>query len=1218
MDDERLLRERAQRIVASMPKVVFDPSLLPKTDRLSPWHEAAALLSTFQPSELRPASPTEVSREAMLGDCTLTSQRRWTLQPDVRARILRQLGTRAQMLRALEANPQRRHDALQDVIDTIVREGTLRIEAFDVAHLTAATQAAEWFAPIVDGLPPRQAILDRLDYLRLLEPFEHLVGDHFHGRKTQLDLLSDYVGAFSATSAREAGLRILEATVLSYERVPLMIVAAGGAGKSTLIAKFLLDHARAAAEQRFPFAYLDFDRPSILAEEPVSLLIEAVRQIGIEYPQSREACEALRRNWQGEMPAVPSPDDATQRPRRLRAIDELAQLLRSLGAKDKPFLLVLDTFEEVQYASSRSIHNLWDFLGVLRKQIPRARLVIAGRAPLSGVSFQQLDLPDLEESAARGFLEQRGIPPDVAESVVKQVGCNPLSLRLAAAVLKNDETEGVQALGLSGTRRRVEAAAIQGHLFKRILDHIHDDDVRRLAYPGLALRRITPELIADVLAQPCGVRLDSPERAAELFDELGREMSLVTPAADGALTHRSDVRRLMLPLLEASDPERMRVIEENAIRYYEPRDDVASRAEEIYHRLRLGQPRAEIDERWLNGVEPHLRSVVDEMTPGGRLTLAEHGVGPPPDPEMIRNASQDEWERSAKIDAEDALANGDGNRALKAIRTRKNRLPGSELWLLEARALLAKRDAKEAMEAAWRAVGEYSNCGNARSLFKSHLLLAESAMLGGAYDTAEEALRAARELAEEYGDKAGCLAVDILRVPLDDVRELDPGETLVRLRRELDECEDFVLAARPELVRDTVRVLGGTQPEVVVRALRIIGFATPPDRNWRQLLATTLLGVSERLHAARTTDAERRQRLDQLDERASAWPRFVMAAPPAELASWLADLLELAGAEAQLLALVLDGVARVETATGSSTDWMFETLAFTAASEPRGHRGRVPAAVRAALSTGVSGIERGELAQMLAVTVRRSLAAFASPGQSSQDTLAAIIEAASREGWLEAFLGAAARWWPSSEALLKAADAVGAGIVVASWSDRKLPARVLSGSRLQLTAIENAVCGIVLRRRLIAAGMLAGRDVVVTADSSVSDKLTAASLGFSSPIGTVSVSPSEIMTAGEVSIVRLSEPLGETSIDAAGKLPRNWISVESGSGPANQHLAVWRDEMGKTSIAAVDFPLSKKQLVPPGTPCFDEVSLSFSGIVAADRSHLIPAALVREVLAAAG
>ena len=42
---------------------------------------------------------------------------------------------------------------------------------------------------------------------------------------------------------------------------------------------------------------------------------------------------------------------------------------------------------------------------------------------------------------------------------------------------------------------------LQGVLFRRILGHIHTPEIRQLAHPGLVLRRITPDLIKEVLGR---------------------------------------------------------------------------------------------------------------------------------------------------------------------------------------------------------------------------------------------------------------------------------------------------------------------------------------------------------------------------------------------------------------------------------------------------------------------------------------------------------------------------------------------------------------------------------------------------------------------------------------------------------------------------------------------------------------------------------------------
>ena len=65
----------------------------------------------------------------------------------------------------------------------------------------------------------------------------------------------------------------------------------GGMGKSTLVARYLLD----TPDQ--PFVYLDCDRPGLSAEEPITLLAEAVRQLGLQFPKFAAAAGRLRSRW---------------------------------------------------------------------------------------------------------------------------------------------------------------------------------------------------------------------------------------------------------------------------------------------------------------------------------------------------------------------------------------------------------------------------------------------------------------------------------------------------------------------------------------------------------------------------------------------------------------------------------------------------------------------------------------------------------------------------------------------------------------------------------------------------------------------------------------------------------------------------------------------------------------------------------------------------------
>jgi hypothetical protein len=175
----------------------------------------------------------------------------------------------------------------------------------------------------------------------------------------------------------------------------------------------------------------------------------------------------------------------------------------------------------------------------------------------------------------------------------------------------------------------VDAKLGEAILYQRILEHIHDPEVRQLAHPGLVLRRITPDIIRLVLAGPCGLALRNASEAQRLFDKLHLEGALVERDDSGALRHRPDLRRLMLPLMRRDRPEQVAAIHDRAVAFFEQQPDIMSRAEEIYHRLSLDQDAETLDARWLPGVEPYLYGALDEVPPrAGEYLSRRLGVAP--------------------------------------------------------------------------------------------------------------------------------------------------------------------------------------------------------------------------------------------------------------------------------------------------------------------------------------------------------------------------------------------------------------------------------------------------------------------------------------------------------------------------------------------------------------------------------------------------------------
>jgi hypothetical protein len=688
----------------------------------NPLVQAAAVLSYFNPTTLRPTRslPDEDRGHALqvLVDRSTVvleeGERRWTLNDDMRRKTLREMGDTGALQRALAANllPG---DSRQRILDGLLSGETSSVEDLSLAELRQLHQVSSWLAG-VSGVqfPPPAQLRARMAREELLAPFRHLVGSHFRGRRRELDALRRYAEVIRPEALAAQALSTSDAVVRMVLRLedkpPLFVHGPGGTGKSTLLARFILEHAEAAERFRFPFVYLDFDRPGLLGEDPTTLLIEIAAQLDAQYPGA--GFGKMRQGWSevliqvagraahGEAERVFETSISDARLHRDAWIEEIRAPLDELLGRSRPFILVLDTFEEAQYRSHAYVRELWQFLGEFQKAVPRMRTLLAGRAPLEKYPVDNYPLGDFDEEAALGFLQHLDVRTDAARRLYVQLGGNPLTLKLAAEVARLEAPDGDGIQGLSGRRFwffRVDAARVQGQLYDRILSHIHDPRVRRLAHPGLVLRRITPEVILEVLAEPCGVAVTGILDARDLFGEFSREVSLVYSEADGSLRHRSDIRRVMLPLVRDAANERIEEIHRRAVAFYERESGPAARGEELYHRLWLGEDEKVLDRRWDPAVGPSLAGTFDELPPAGQAYLGGK-LGREVSAEVRSAGAQQTWEVDAERRARELVKVGRIRDALGVVRERKKRMPGSRLYVLEGTILSRLDRAREALE----------------------------------------------------------------------------------------------------------------------------------------------------------------------------------------------------------------------------------------------------------------------------------------------------------------------------------------------------------------------------------------------------------------------------------------------------------------------------------------------------------------------------------------
>jgi len=633
-----------------------------------PYRDAAAVLAAIEhPERLQPVGGGPAADvTGLLGTDLIPAtgrkfRGRVMLRPAARYEALAGLAARGQLDAALAVNLAEQVGPVQDQLKRYLLGRAPALEAQTLEELEATRQAAAWIRDAVPGVPSPEAVAARSAYLHLLAPFEALAGDAvFRGRKHELDELRAFVGVLPVSSLLGRLAARTFRWVQPTAKPALSIHGPGGVGKSALIARFMLEHVRLPDGGKIPFAYLDFDRAGLDVAAPYGLVTEMIRQLAAQFPldkfeQMRALVEARGAGRSGGDTGQTSEAEAVLG-------DTLAIMGEVLGAR--PYVVVLDTFEEVQFRGEARAFPLWEMLDRLQQRWPVVRVIVAGRAPvetlhLGGHPPKAMGLGDLDTEAAIAFLAAQGVKdPVLAKRLVDRYGGVPLSLKLVASLARepDEDTAELVAGGRVRSLAGIGSEVVQGQLYERVLAHVHDERVRRLAHPGLVLRRITPDVILKVLDGPCELGIADLDAATDLFEALRRETSLMSvDDADGALVHRSDLRRVMLRLLMASEPGRVLRIRQAAVAYYGAMGGRRGDAEVAYHRLHLGE---EVEESAFR--DPEVRSSIQasimEFAPAVQRRLATLGFRVAAD--VLDEASREEQEQAIAARIEAYIPNG--------------------------------------------------------------------------------------------------------------------------------------------------------------------------------------------------------------------------------------------------------------------------------------------------------------------------------------------------------------------------------------------------------------------------------------------------------------------------------------------------------------------------------------------------------------------------------
>ncbi|WP_338492100.1 trypsin-like peptidase domain-containing protein [Streptomyces sp. SJL17-4] len=872
----RLLRDALRASLTAPAAALLDP-------RRS-YREAACLLQEFDPALLRlPGEERSTGRAVLelVDDSTALlspGATVWTLKPEVREAALAGLAGPGAALDVLRTNiglrpegpgPERTALALLTGTGAALPPADLQARPQpqpqapappdarahpqphldDVEELSHTLQAVLWLSrvPGVTGLPPVDEVQQRLETARLLQPMHRLIRGTFHGRTAELDALHAYI-ALPEEPAEP----------------PILLHGIGGIGKSTLLAKFLVD-ALTASPTGFPFAYIDFARPTLSVHEPATVIAEMARQLGIQHPALHtefealaDECERTAADQRGErneldelhqlagIRATLARDYSADFHTRASAREQdLARRIASLvaaavrpasGGAPPPFVVVLDSAEEAQYRGSPLISRMWAIWTALRADYSRLRFIVSGRAPFDHparvLTPRTMELSELDHQASVDLLLSSGVADEaLAEDLAERIGGHPLSLKLAArtAVTVGGDSPSLGGLlrGLPSRRRyfdrQVDQMLIQGTLYDRILKHIAEDDVRALVQAGLALRFITPDLVREVLAGPAGLDVESAAEARRLYGLLTSRVDLMESAGPDAIRHRADLRAIMLRLSDRARTDLMRAVDRSAVAYYAVREGARNRAEEIYHRLRLGENPRTVEERWDSDVATYLGGSTHlEMPPRSAAFLLGRIGGHVPD-QIMTEADQEDWERIATREVEDLLTQGYVEAAAQRLAERRPWTPCSRLHALLAETLARSGRTAEARASAERDVDRAGEAGCAETQLELLQLSARLAQDSGDFADADRDLQEAEEIAAGLGLRFESLGILVARSRLAGLSDVDAAPSRERLARTLRGMPDADLARQPSLARTAAATACPEDPRILEHTLRLVG-----------------------------------------------------------------------------------------------------------------------------------------------------------------------------------------------------------------------------------------------------------------------------------------------------------------------------------------------------------------------------------------------------------
>jgi hypothetical protein len=201
-----------------------------------------------------------------------------------------------------------------------------------------------------------------------------------------------------------------------------------------------------------------------------------------------------------------------------------------------------------------------------------------------------IEVKAFDKEIAVEYLQAQGLDKPASERLaqLEMLPLRPLELKLIAGLIRdgsatledlekdldeNDGSKGVSEL-------------FSGLVYRRVLLRIREPLLREIAYPGLILRYLTPEIVQKVLQPALGLQGIDEAKANQIVEDLAK-YSWLAYKKDGAVWHSKEMRRTMLKLMMAQEKDRVMDVRMAAMDYFIGKATLEAASELMYHALMM-------------------------------------------------------------------------------------------------------------------------------------------------------------------------------------------------------------------------------------------------------------------------------------------------------------------------------------------------------------------------------------------------------------------------------------------------------------------------------------------------------------------------------------------------------------------------------------------------------------------------------------------------------